>query len=366
MAKDKMEPVDKSDVLVYEKYLNTLTMPLIAVLFALIIGAIFMIAIGRDPFFAYRVLFGSSLGNLRGFYETLVSTTPLIFTGLAVAFAFRSGLFNIGGDGQFLIAYVATAWLGYAFSLPMIIHVPLAIIAGVIAAGLWGGFAGYLKASFGVHEVITTIMLNYIALYLSGYLIGGPLMAEGQLPATPRIMETAKLLRIPGSRLSIGFLLALIAAWFIYYILWKTTTGYEIRAVGLNPEGAQYGGINISKNMILAMFISGGLAGLAGSVQVMGLEYRAYQPFGFLGYGFTGIAVALLGKNHPAGVVLGAFLFGVLAKGANQMQSIAHVPKEVIEIIQAIIIFFVAAEYMFKLISKKMKVEKRGVSSADK
>lgn len=366
--KDKNIASNKTDLFAYQKCLSNLIMPVVAVFFGLIIGAIFMIIIGKDPFYAYQVLFNSSLGNLRGFYETLVNTTPLILTGLAVAFAFRTGLFNIGGDGQFLIAYTATAWTGYILNLPWILHIPLALLAGILAGGLWGGFAGYLKATLGVHEVITTIMLNYIALYLTGYLIGGPLMAKGQIPATPWIMDSARLWRIPGARLNIGFILALAVAWLIYYILWKTTVGYEVRAVGLNRDAAEYGGINVSRNMVLAMFISGSLAGLAGSLQVMGLEYRAYQPFGFIGYGFTGIAVALLGKNHPLGVIMAAFLFGVLTKGANQMQSIAHVPKEVVEIIQAIIIFFVAAEYMFKLVAKKMKEEEKkgGVVDADR
>ncbi len=365
MEREKTNTLEKDARQFYNKYGATIIMPVVAVIFGLIMGAVFMIIIGKDPIQAYSVLWNSSFGSFRGFYDTLVNTTPLIFTGLAVAFAFRTGLFNIGGEGQILVAYTATAWIGYVLGLPWFLHIPLALLVGVIAGGLWGGFAGYLKAALGVHEVITTIMMNYIALYLTGYLIGGPLMAEGQIPATPKILNSAMLWRIPGSNLHLGFFLALIGAGFIYYILWKTTIGYEVRAVGLNDNGASYGGINVAGNMVLAMFISGALAGLAGSVQVMGLQHRAYQPFGFFGYGFTGIAVALLGKNHPGGVVLGALLFGILAKGANQMQSIAQVPKEVIQIIQAIIIFFVAAEYMFSIILRRLKENKGGAGVAN-
>lgn len=346
--------VEKNSLTYIQQLIGNLVMPIVAVIFGLLIGAIFMLAIHKDPLEAYLVLWNSSFGSLRGFYETLVNTTPLIFTGLAVAFAFRTGLFNIGGEGQFLVAYTATAWVGYALSLPWFLHIPLALVAGIIAGGLWGGFAGYLKATLGVHEVITTIMMNYIALYFTGYLIGGPLMKPGPIPATPKILKSSYLWRIPHSRLNLGFLIAILVAILIYYILWKTTIGYEVRAVGLNSNAAEYGGINVARNMVLAMFISGALAGLAGSVQVMGLDHRAYQPFGAIGFGFTGIAVALLGKNHPGGVILGAFLFGILSRGANQMQSMAGVPKEVIQIIQALIIFFVAAEYMFTLLVRRV------------
>ncbi len=347
------------------KTLSKLIVPVIAVIFGLLFGAIFMVIIGKDPILAYQVLWNSSFGSMRGFFTTLVNTTPLIFTGLAVAFAFRTGLFNIGGDGQFLVAYTATAWIGFIIQLPWFIHLPLALLAGILAGGVWGGFAGYLKAKLGVHEVITSIMMNYISLYLTSFLIGGPLMKPGPIPATPRIFASARLWRIPGSRLNLGFLLALLAALLIYYLLWKTTIGYELRAVGLNPKGAENGGINIARNMVLAMFISGALAGLAGSVQVMGLQHRAYQPFGLIGLGFTGIAVALLGKNHPAGIILAAFLFGILSRGANEMQSMAGVPKDLIEIIQAIIIFFMAAEYVFTLILRKSKKQKGVVANVE-
>lgn len=366
MADNDKIVAEKKEENRYYKWLASMIIPVLAVITGLLVGAIFMLAIGRDPVQAYIVLFNSAFGSLNGFAETLVNTTPLIFTGLAVAFAFRTGLFNIGGDGQFLIGYIASTWLGFFFQLPLFIHLPLALLGGMVAAGLWGGFAGLLKAKLGVHEVITTIMMNYIALYLVSYLTGGPLKASGFMPATPKIADTAKLMRLlPFGRLNAGFIVALVAAYIVYYILWRTTLGYEIRAVGLNPDAAEYGGIKAARNMILAMFISGCLAGLAGVTQSLGLEFRAYQPFGFIGYGFTGIAVALLGKNHPAGVVLGAFLFGILQRGSMLMQSIAGVPKEVIEIIQAIIILFVAAEYLFTLLSNRIKKYRKETSDVN-
>lgn len=339
--------------------------PILSVVAGLIVGAIFMLIIGADPIQAYKVLWNASFGSINGFGEMLVNSIPLIFTGLAVAFGFRIGLFNIGGDGQFLISYLAAAYIGFAIQLPMYIHLPFALLAGIFAGGIWGGFAGYLKATLGVHEVITTIMMNYIALYFVGYMAGGPLKAPGGLPATKKIFESAKLPRLmSGLRLHYGIFLAIGAAIFVYYLLWKTPLGYEIRATGQNADAAEFGGINVARNMMLAMFISGALAGLAGSSQALGLEYRAYQPFGFLGYGFTGIAVALVGKSHPLGVVLGALLFGVLSRGAMMMQSMAGVPKEVVEIIQAIIIIFIASEYIFRYLNRKWQQRKGDIVDA--
>jgi len=368
--KEEMTLVDKDISEKKASYLKSMKIfdyiiPILSVVAGLLVGAIFMKIIGADPIEAYKVLWSSSFGSMRGFSEMLVNTIPLIFTGLAVAFGFRIGLFNIGGDGQFLIAYLASAYIGFLFQLPMYFHLPLAVLAGILAGGVWGGFAGYLKATLGVHEVITTIMMNYIALYFVGYMASGPLKAQGGLPATPKIFDSAKLPRLmTGLRLHWGIFLAIGAAILIYYILWKTPLGYEVRATGQNSDAAEFGGINVAKNLMLAMFISGALAGLAGTSQALGLEYRAYQPFGFIGYGFTGIAVALVGKSHPLGVVLGALLFGVLARGAMMMQSMVGVPKEVVQIIQASIIIFVASEYIFKYLVRKWRERKGDVIDA--
>lgn len=339
---------------------SNLVVPILAIIVGLLFGALFMLMIGKDPVEAYKALWISSFGSLQSFAETLVNTTPLIFTGLAVAFAFRCGLLNMGGEGQFLAAYVVAGWVGAYFQMPAWLHIPFTLIAATVAGGLWAAIPGILKAKLGIHEVISTIMFNYIGLQASIIVIREFLMPEGAyIPASPMIQTSAQLPRlIDMTRFNASFFIALAVAAFIAWLLWKTITGYEIRAVGFNPSAAEYGGINVAKNVVLAMMVSGALAGLAGATQVMGLEYRAYQPFGLLGLGFTGIAVALLGKNHPAGIILGALLFGVLQRGANSMQSLAGVPKEVILIIQAFIIFFVASDYALKKIHRRLKTKK--------
>lgn len=279
-----------------------------------------------------------------------MNITPLIFTGLAVAFAFRTGLFNIGAEGQFIVGQMGAAVAGYALvGLPAPLHVLLALAAGALAGAVWAGIPGYLKARLGAHEVINTIMMNYIALYLTHYLVVGPLKGHPYLPVTREIADTAKLWRfLPPTRANLGILVAVILAAVIYYILWRTTLGYECRAVGLSPDAAEYAGINVPRNLMLSMLISGSLAGTGGAVQVLGVQHKFYDLFGFTGYGFDGIAVALLGNNHPVGVLGGAALFGILARGSQKMQSVAGVPKEIIGIIQAAIVIFVATDYLVR------------------
>lgn len=335
--------------------------PILALLFALSVGTVLILWADRNPYQAYVALLEGSLTSLKSISETLVCVTPLILTGLSIALSFRVGLFNIGAEGQFLMGQMGAAWAGYAFKgLPLIIHLPLTFLCGILAGGLWAALPGFLKAKRGVHEVINCIMMNYIALYFTHYLVIGPLMAPGFMPVTREIANTAKLPRLlawldPSLRVNAGLFLSLLAVVVVYWLLWKTTTGYEIRAVGLNPHAAKYGGISVSKNIILAMVLSGGLAGLAGAVQVMGIQYKFIDAFQFPGYGLDGIAVALLGNNHPFGVIFGAFLFGTLNTGASRMQLTADVPKQIIVIVQAIIIFFVAAEYMVRRLVERKK-----------
>jgi simple sugar transport system permease protein len=273
-------------------------------------------------------------------------------TGLAVAFAFRCGLFNIGAEGQFIMGAVSAVWAGWAFTgTPAILHVFIVLLVGATAGGIWGGIVGWLKARFGSHEVINSIMMNYIAMYLSNFIVMN-LMNEPDKAFSYAIADTAKLYRFAGSiaifkgsRVHIGIVIALIVAVFAYYLLNKTVRGYEIRAVGFNPYAAEYGGINVPRNVIFAMFISGAFAGLAGAIMVTGVQFRVNNLFGFTGYGFDGIAVALVGNSHPIGVILSAFLFGVLQKGGPMMQ-LQGVPKEVVGIIQGIIILFVAVNFI--------------------
>ncbi len=325
--------------------LRQLFLPGGAILLSLLVGAIFILIIGKNPITAYAALIKGAFGDLFSIGETLENTTPLILTGLAVAFAFRTKLFNIGAEGQFLIGALAATWVGVNLPLPPVIHLIVALSAGFIAGGLWGGIAGLLKATRGVHEVISTIMLNFIALFFVSYMVSGPMkeVSELDIPQTAKVLPSAQLMKIlPPSRLSAGIIVALLAAGFIWWLLWKTTVGYKVRAVGLNPFAAEYAGIKPNYNMLLAMLISGGLAGLGGAIMITGLFYR-YQHGFEPGYGFTAIAVSLVGGNNPPGVVLAALLFATLSQGALGMQNMAGVPQDTVLIIQALVIFFVAA-----------------------
>lgn len=346
--------------------------PLLAVGLGLIVGAFAMIWVGIQdglpfieilvkPLQGYRALLNSTFGSLYGFGEALVYIVPLIMTGLAVAFSFRTGLFNIGAEGQFIVGSFATAYVGFTFNnIPTILQLLLAIIAGIVAGGLWGAFAGFLKAKRGVHEVITTIMMNHIAFYLYNYFVSSPKwfkspLYQGSFSINPEIRLPVLGLFKP-SRAHIGVLIALVAAVIVYIILWKTKLGYEVRAVGHKSSAAEYAGIDVAKKFIIAMFISGGLAGLGGGLHLLGTARRAFQLGAFPNYGFDGIAVALIGKNHPVGIVLSAFLFAILRRGAPIMQVQAGIAKEVVSIVQAAIIFFVAAEQIVKwLVRRKGK-----------
>jgi len=346
--------------------------PLLAILLGLIIGAFAMMWVGSQeglslnevlykPVEGYTALFTSVFGSLYGFGEAIVSAIPLIMTGLAIAFSFRTGLFNIGAEGQFIVGTFVTAYVGFTFNnIPVILQLILALVAGAVAGGLWAAFAGWLKAKRGVHEVITTIMMNHIAFYLYNLFVGSPEWFkapsyQGSHAINPEIRLPVLGLFKP-SRAHLGIIIALIAAIIVFIVLWKTKLGYEVRAVGHKASAAEYGGIDVAKKFVTAMFISGALAGLGGGLHLLGTARRAAQLGGFPNYGFDGIAVALIGKNHPLGIVLSAFLFAIMKRGAPLMQAQAGIAKEVIAIIQAAIIFFVAADQIVKwLVRRKEK-----------
>lgn len=348
------------------KEATELLIPVVAVFLALLLGALLIVFIGKSPPAAYGALLKGAFGSKRDIAETLINVTPLIFTGLSVAFAFKCGLFNIGAEGQFIMGMLVSAWAGFALTgLPSVVHVPLAFLAGALAGGLWAALPGYLKAKLGVHEVINTIMMNYIALYFSHYLVMGPFKEPGPIPQTPQVVQAARLWKVlPGTRLHFGIVLALGAVWLVYYLLFETTLGYEIRAVGSNPHAARYGGISVSRDVIIAMAISGALSGAAGAVQALGVQFRFLDLFGFIGYGFDGIAVALLGRNHPFGVLIAAGLFGTLARGAITMQSIAKIPKQIIGIIQAAIVIIVAADEVLRRFLKPKSTATEALAEA--
>jgi simple sugar transport system permease protein len=345
------------------KTLKEIAYPLTAILISFIVGGILVYSFGKSPVVAYTALIKGSLGDLNKFGETLVTVTPLILTGLSIAFGFRCGLFNIGVEGQFIIGAVAAVWAGWAFTgLPAILHLTLTLLVGAFAGGFWASIIGWLKAKVGSHEVINGIMMNYIAMYTSNFLVM-TFLNEPQKAYSVAIADTAKLWRASEvfsqfnhSRLNAGIVLSLLASVAAYYILNKTVRGYEIRAVGYNPHAAEYGGINVKKNIILAMVISGLFAGLAGAIMTTGVQYRVNNLFGFTGFGLDGIAVALVGNNHPIGVILSALLFGILQKGGPLMQ-IQGIPKEVVGIIQGIIILFVSSNFVRVLLGN-MKEKK--------
>lgn len=322
-------------------------------------GALFSGALGRpaliiEGFQAYFAT-GETAALYRAIYpftESLVLSTPYIFAGLAVAVGFRCGLFNIGAEGQFFIGALGAAFVGYSIQgLPAFIHLPLALLGGAAAGALWGAVPGFLKARFGAHEVVNTIMMNWIAFRLSDWLLNGPMMAVGYRPVTPNVEVTAELPRFfpDPLRFNWGFFLALAFAALVYWLLFKTTLGFEIRAVGANPDAAKYSGMSVVRNFVLVMAISGALAGLAGSVQVLGVDHWVGSGFS-AGYGFDSIALALLGKSHPLGVVLAGLLFGILRGGATSMQSLAGVPIHIISVIQGMVIIFVAAPAIIRWI----------------
>ncbi len=333
---------------------DTAVIPAVAILLGLLFGALIMLIGGYNPIVAYSSLFDRVFSNPYDFGETIREITPLILTGLSVAFAFRTGLFNIGAEGQFIMGMTGATLIGVKIQgLPWIIHAPLAVIAGALFGGLWGAIAGYLKAKRGVNEVITTIMLNWIALYLSNFIVNRFLLEPGQQRSykveDSAVLSIGWLSEIFGNaRLHWGTLVAIVGAVVFYIILWKTKQGYELRAVGHNTHAAKYAGMNVNRNIVKAMFIGGAFAGLAGVFEILGVFHYQVVAAGSPGYGFDGIAVALLGANNPLGVVLGAALFGSLTYGSAGMSFGADVPPEIIRIVIGSVIFFVATQGIVK------------------
>jgi simple sugar transport system permease protein len=349
--------------------LKELMFPLIAVIAAFLVGGIIVWMVGDSPLLVYELFFSSAFGSVDGFGYTLFYATPLIFTGLAVAVAFKCGLLNIGAEGQLIAAAFATAWVGLMLQgWPGWFVAILAGLAAIIVGGIWAGIPGVLKAKFGAHEVITTIMMNFIAVAIVSYLTqyhyrkqGDPILEtlpiaeikDGALtgPHIPRVHALLAPLGINFPEhlpLNLAFLIALAACALVYVFLWKTKWGYELRAVGVNPSAAEYGGISISRNIIMAMALSGMLAGMVGINEVLGYRYRYYDGFS-AGYGFAGIAVALLGRNHPVGVLFAAILFGALDRSKLFIDIFTDkVSKDWTVILQAIVILFVACEAMFR------------------
>ena len=355
------------------KILREILSPLIAVAAAFLVGGIIVVLIGDNPFQTFYELTGNSFGSLDNLGYTLFYATPLIFTGLAVAVAFRCGLLNIGAEGQLYAAAFMTAWIGLKLggtivdifgkkedwswtSLPSFLLIPLCILTAIVVGAIVGAIPGILKARFGSHEVINTIMLNFIVISMVSYFTqyyykipGDPILQTapiGEAAHIPRISQF-----IPGMSdfvpLSVAFLIAILMCALVYVFLWKTKWGYELRAVGENPSAAEYGGISPKKQIVMAMAISGGLAGMVAIGEVMGNRYLYYHDFSGE-VGFWGIAVALLGRNHPLGVLFAALFFAVLQRGGIFVDiETQYVSKDLVEVLQAIVILFVASLQKF-------------------
>lgn len=318
--------------------------PLIAIISALIVGAILIMIAGGNPIAAYTVLFQESLFTYFGFGNTLTKMTPLLFTGLGILIALRAGQYNIGGEGQIYLGALGSAIVGlYLQGLPGFIHVPLALLAGFLFGGIWGLIPGYLKAIKGVNEVITTLLLNYIAINLISYLVQNPLKElNAPSPYSPLIASSAQLPTIlPGSLAHAGIIIALMATGIIWVIINRSTLGYQITNVGLNSDASQYAGISVKRTIMLVMTLAGGLAGIAGATEVMGLKYRLFEQVSS-GYGFDAIAIAFLCRGSVLGIVLTSLFFGAMRSGANVMQRSVGVPVTIIYAIQGLTVLFIA------------------------
>lgn len=353
---------------------KALLMPTLALVIALILGAIFIaltdleaLAMLNEDFLgalkhmvvgvgeAFKAMFGV-FGSIYGWSETLFAATPLILAGLSVALGFRAGLFNIGATGQMLIGGMAAIWVGLHISLPAILHIPLALLAAIIAGAIWSGVSGLLKARTGAHEVITTIMLNFIALFLTEFLLKTPAWQDPTRnnPLSEQLPPSARFPEIFGGdyRVTIGLIIAIVAAFFVIWLLFRSSLGFEFRAVGYNPTASRYAGMNVPTLFVLVMAVSGGLAGIAGANQVMGLApYQVTTAFAGT-IGFDAIALALLGRSHPVGVLWASLLFGALKAGGRSMQAAAQIPLELVIVIQALIIVFIAAPELVRAIFK--------------
>ncbi|MGL6175155.1 MAG: ABC transporter permease [Cellulosilyticaceae bacterium] len=330
---------------------------LVALVMAIVVGGIIIAVLGTNPFEAYGALLKGAFGTPMATTVTLTKSVPLILTGLAVALAFKCTVFNIGAEGQLLVGAMAAAIVGAYVELPAILHIPLVLLSAIVAGMLWAFLPAVLKQKRNVHVVISTIMFNYIAQYFVQYLILGPFKTtEGAAAQTNTIHQTAmlpKLLPKPYV-LNLGIIIAIVAIFVVYILLNKTSMGYEMRAVGLNRNAAYANGINVDKNMFLALLLSGALAGLAGGIEVTGSLNKIVNGFS-PGYGFTGIPVALMARNNPFAILFTALLMGTMRSGSLMMQSSVGVSKNMVDVIQGLIIVFLCSEYVIRYYIKKRR-----------
>ena len=339
----------------------------ITLILALLAGGFIMWVSGKDPINAYDVLIDSAFGDQRAVANTLLAATPLIFTGLATMVAFRAGIFNVGVEGSLYVGAFAAAWVGFTFTgLAAIFIIPLAFVAAGLVGGIWGAVPGYLKAQLKVDEVVTTIMLNYVAILFTDYLVNGPFLVPGMSNAmSEEVAPQAQLSRvIARSQLNISFFVALGTFVVVLFMMRRMTLGYEINVLGTNPLFARWAGMPVRKIIVLVMFVSGFIGGLAGAGQALGVHYRFVAGFS-RGLGFDGIVVALLGRNNPVGVLLAALFFGALRNGGSTMELFTRIPRDLIDILQALIIFFIAIDISIDWIRQRMKHPTESVAGAE-
>ncbi len=338
--------------------------PIVAVLLAFAAGAVLLLILGADPIKAYAALIDGAFGNQASLFRTLTRATPLLIIAIGICIAFRGGVINIGAEGQVFIGAITAAafslWVGDTIT-PLLFAL-LTLIVGFLAGAAWGAIPGFLKARFDVNEILSTVMMNEIAVQLLIFLLSGPMLDPEQAAAGTRIPQSAQtpagswLARLaPPSQLHIGLFIGLVMAIVVYVLLWRTTIGYKIRAVGLNKAASRYAGISVQRYMVLALTLSGGLAGLAGAVELTGISHRMVEGFA-VGYGFSGIVVALFGRLHPIGAIPSAFLFGALLVGADKMQRTVQVPAATVTTLQGlIVIFVVSSDYFIRRYNARRK-----------
>ncbi len=360
-----------------------LTAILLSIIMGFIIGAIILMVAGYNPLTAYRALFNGIFSRPKYIAMVIIRSTPIILTGVSVAFAFKTGLFNIGAEGQFIIGGITAAMVGYFWQLPAGLHFVVVILMAMLAAGLWGGLVGYLKARFGIHEVITSIMLNWVALYLNNFIITLPGVKKPNTESSFEALETAwcvilnkwkytpeanaALSRYPflaemlqKTDLNYGILFAVGVAILAWFLLYRTTMGFEIRGVGHNRDAAEFAGINVKKNILMAMATAGAISGLAGALQITGVtSHRITTLAAMEGYGFDGISVALIAGSSPIGCIFSGLLFGALRYGGSSIQSEIGAPTEIINIMIGVIVFFVAIPALYSIIVDAIS-KKRG------
>ena len=342
----------------YAKLIDA-ALPVFATLAALIVGAIMLLLLKVNPIEAYEALWEGAFGSQNALAETLVKATPLLLVGLGICISFRGDVINIGGEGQMIVGAIMGTLIGLIFTdWPGWVLIPIAILAGFIGGAIWGGIPGFLKAYFNVNEILSTVMMNAIAVQLMNFLLRGPMIDPAQaelaskIPQTARLSEAFRLPRWIPTRLHLGALIAVILAVLVYILLWRTSWGYRIRAVGQNPHASKYAGIKVKNYIVLALVLSGAFAGLAGVMQVYGVNYRMItdgSASGFTGSaGFNGIVAALFGQLHPIGTIPASILFGALLVGANKMQRVVQVPSALVTALNGLVVVFVVSSEIWR------------------